>query len=131
MNTESLKQAIIEENNEEVREHVKAIVQESIIESSDSIVNEARTIKELPKLMADISGMGFDRNGNKAIQIKPEDGQAFSIQTNNGYMNFIHSNFANNQDIKNATPDEVERIEGEIVRYVKNYGTPRQKRILT
>ena len=62
-------------------------------------------------------------NGNKALRITPENGKrGFSIQTN-GNLNSLH-----NEPKGTIIPDSLQI--SEIIDYVYNYGTKREKTIL-
>ena len=61
--------------------------------------------------------IGFDRNGNRILRVKPTSGRGFSVQTL-GSLPETHSN--------GVGP----HTSGELRAYVAAYGTQRQKSLL-
>ncbi len=67
-------------------------------------------------------GIGRDSNGNKVAKFKTNTGKSFSIQTNNNLPS-IHKE----TDLEDLDKNKVEK---EVMNYVKKYGTKSQKEIL-
>jgi len=69
-----------------------------------------------------ITGIGFDKNGNKVIKLKTNSGKSFSIQTN--------GNLPSVERASNISDLDKSKAEKEILDYIKKYGTKNQKDIL-
>jgi Zn finger protein HypA/HybF involved in hydrogenase expression len=110
----------------------KVIVVKEPIKVGDYFLCEGEKIKIIEKTKAvdmkdgwgQITGIGMDANGNKVIRIKANRGNSFSIQTN---QNIPTAHKASDlDDIK----DNLDKIEKEVLDYVKKYGTKNQKAIV-
>jgi hypothetical protein len=90
-------------------------------------LNEGKeTTKVLPKVNLQIVGFGKDSNGNSTANFLTFDGKSrINIQTN-GDMPTTHS-LAIRKKVSDLTSDELQEIRDEVVRYIKNYGTAKQK----
>lgn len=74
-----------------------------------------------------LKGFDRDRNGNSIIKLSYPNGRGFSIQTG-GNMPKTHRMKAGVDNIhKDITANEMRSIKSEAVKYIKNYGTSRQK----
>lgn len=69
-------------------------------------------------------GFGKDSNGNSIVKIGFPNQRAFSIQTN-GVLNFTHDK--RGYSLNELTKEDIEKIEKEVVEYVKEYGSKEQK----
>ena len=69
-------------------------------------------------------GFGKDSNGNSIVKIGFPNQRAFSIQTN-GVLKFTHDK--RGYSLNELTKNDIEKIEKEVVEYVKEYGSKEQK----
>jgi len=81
----------------------------------------------LPNSNLYLYGWGRDTNGNSAIKIGFPNRKGFTIQTN-GVLPF--SNSIKNTSLSDLSENDIEKIEKEVVNYVKNYGSSNQKSII-
>lgn len=73
-----------------------------------------------------IIGSGHDTNGNHVIKVKYPNSSAFSIQTGGGGLSEANSLRGKNA-VKEASPEKIDAIEKELVSYIEQYGSKKQK----
>lgn len=74
-------------------------------------------------------GRGRDVNGNKVIKISFPNQKPFSIQTL-GNLPKTHRIFREYDNDKDITPEEIDTIEREVISYVEEFGSKKQKESL-
>ncbi len=80
-----------------------------------------------------ITGVGHDQNGNRVIKLKFDGGQrSFSIQTLSGLPRTNSTlRGLTNSDLSTLTANDLSTIENEVVTYVNNWGSEKQRKSLT
>ena len=79
-----------------------------------------------------ITGITYDINGNKIIKVKLSDNGGFSIQINGNLKNtsFILKRLINIKNFHALQQKQIDVIENEIIDYIQNFGTKKQKKDL-
>lgn len=75
-------------------------------------------------------GAGRDSNGNSTVIVSFGDNPKFSIQTNDSELQNIKSILGSNKDITKISSDDLDKIEKNVISYIKQYGTKKQKTTL-
>ncbi len=87
---------------------------------------------KLPACNLYLVGSGLDKNGNKVAKFKFANSRAFSIQTNANLpkTGTILRGLKTAKDMQGISASDLSTICGEVVPYIKEYGTDTQKKKL-
>lgn len=84
---------------------------------------------QLPNSNVFLVKKGRDGNGNATVVVNVDGDRNFSIQSN-GNLPGTHHILTPSPKVKSLTSEELATISKEVVKYIKNYGTTKQKKWL-
>lgn len=89
----------------------------------------AKKTISLPKCNLHLLGSGHDANGNKIVKLSFVNTRGFSIQTNGNLKKTgtILRGLKTYSDMKELSKRDLNTIAAEVVKYIKKYGSPKQK----
>lgn len=104
---------------------------DELVSLTEEVMNEGikkfKKAHDFSSANLELIGAGMDRNGNHVAQVKFYNAKSgFSIQTSQN-LPHAHRNLRGVKNLSELSDSDLNLIEMEIVDYIRNYGSAKQK----